>query len=350
MTTLPKPARPSGRRLSLVQPSTVPVEEYRPQAPVDIREVRVYVDQMSGVGYNSRWFVRHLISWWLHLLPRFLPKRLVRWVFGNTSRHIHEIVEYRKGWRALHEIYNYDRPRTEAQQLPEMLRLPKEEHTWNALMASFWETVVVCGTGTRNRFRQVKRLAKLQFAVTNPHRPFRILSIGCGSGQAILESIWEERRLNPDRQFCLTALDMDLKALAALRRLAASLNIPTEMVDTQRANITRVDVLEKRMGLGEFDLIEVVGFSEYQATPWLIELARFLHDRLSPGGALLFNNMRHTREQWFTLTIMDWALDLKDPEVLAEIMVDAGFNPRQVEVIGEPTETFWMAKAVRESL
>lgn len=325
----------------------VPVSPTRWVVKPSTSDVTIGVDRNKNVGYNSRFFVRHFINWWFTLIPHLLPRRFVSWLFTGTSDHIDQIVEYRTSWKALKLIYNWGR---KDHQVPTAMLLNAPERNWRRFVAaSFWETMVVYGAGTRNRMLQVKKLTRQQMAATVRTRPFYILSIGSGSSQAILEAVMAERNIDPDREIRLIALDMSREALTECVRLGAALNIPREMICTIRCKITRTEDVAKRIEGAEFDLIEVVGFSEYQEIPWLINLAQLLHDHLSPSGVLLFNNAQPNSESWFTREIMRWKLNLKKPETLAEIMLAAGFNPRLIEIIAEPTKTFWMAKATKEA-
>lgn len=308
--------------------------------------VRIVVDDDRSAGYECKRVVRYCVSWWLWPLAKRLPAAWMGWLVTGTSLHMEDIVRYRRTHRALALIYNWSRSEAD---IPGIHRPRPERHWYNKAMACIWEAVVVSGAAARNRFRHVKQLTRAAIEAAPPTATFTILSLGSGSAQAVIETMAEVRSRCPERKVTLHAVDRSALARRDCLALAAGLGIPAERVRVAGCNIRKLSALERVLGEYQYDEIEVVGFSEYHDGAWLVELSRLLCRHLRTEGMLLLNNARRGRESWFTEEVLRWHLEFKEPWELGRILVDAGFAESDVEVIGEPTGIFWMAKGVRRA-
>jgi len=188
----------------------------------------------------------------------------------------------------------------------------------------------------RNRHRLIVRELTKSMASFNKSE-LKILSVACGSAQAVIESV----KTVKDRHGIIarvTLLDLDQKALEYAKALAVTYEI-FDQFDFVNENIKNLESAVK----GPFDVIEMLGFFDYQVYNKAIVLVRRLRALLSENGHFLTCNISYNSEQYLLRWAVSWPMIYRDHSELAKILLVAGFSAHKVQIITEPHEIHMIA-------
>jgi SAM-dependent methyltransferase len=195
-------------------------------------------------------------------------------------------------------------------------QLDKLDDFFNApVTQEFKDIVVYCydALGIRSRKQEVcNAISKHvdQVLENNPSKKyFTLLSIGCGTAQAILEVAADIRNKGVDLSLIL--LDQDPIALAAAKNLASQMGLEDiievhcERLFTQRGKL--LDMTEILKGR-KIDVAEDTGLREYLPDSIYRNLTRSLWNQLSDDGIMTTGNMNIYRPQpEFLHGLMGWS-------------------------------------------
>lgn len=236
-------------------------------------------------------------------------------------------------WPALNIIYNH----------PFTVVHGKGIKAWlGSHIDNFWISMRNA-QAVRNRRRMVETY--LRDVLRQKHqklgRTIRIISIACGSTQALLEAIHEAF---PDGNgYELVLVDVDPAAFPMARVIARKLSLRRNIVTFQG---TLSQYLATPEGsLNKFDLVELVGLLDYFPTDKAIQLMNTIRTKvLTSGGVLVTGHICPNWEAFFLYWIIHWRMLYRTPAMLRDMILKAGFASQDVTVEVEPHGIHSIAK------
>ena len=186
-------------------------------------------------------------------------------------------------------------------------------------------------------------IARVIAAKANAAAPARILSLGCGPAQEVMNYLEAPR---PSAPFEITLVDQDRDALGyAYERLYPKI---VGLGDGSTVRCLQVSFVELMKANGSFlslapqDLIYSVGLIDYLSMKRVKNLLRSLYDKLAPGGLLAIANMADvpTGNQWPMEFICDWSLHYRSEAEMREIA--SAVPDAAVEIDPDPTGRVYM--------
>ena len=215
-----------------------------------------------------------------------------------------KVKEGAASWQALDEIYNYDF---------------KGPLSLAVAVDNFWEGMLNC-QAVRNRFklaRQEVRRAILRFS---NHEEVRLISLACGSAQAVIEIMAEFKAAGVTVRTIL--VDIDQVALDYARDLAVRYGVADQM-ETYRASAAQVVKLSRGF---KPQIVEMLGLLDYISQDKAIRLAEKIRQSLEPKGVFLTCNIAPNPERHFLKWVVNWPMIYRTAGDLAEISREAGFS------------------------
>lgn len=246
------------------------------------------------------------------LFKKPLPKINNFWVDG-LGLSARKVKNKPASWQAVDEIYNYEFHRSKK---------------LGVLVDDFWGNIKNC-QALRNRFKLVKqeiRRAILRFS--NDHKEVRLISLACGSAQAVLETIAELKAKGVIVSAFL--IDIDQEALDYAISLAYKLDI-ADKVQVFKGSVSQVTKLSKKF---KPQIIEMLGLLDYIPQKKAIKLAEKIKQSLEPNGIFITCNIAPNLEMNFVKWVINWSMIYRKPEELLEIAIEAGFG--DFRIIYEP--------------
>lgn len=236
------------------------------------------------------------------LLGRVRPATNTLWMDGLGS----EMMQIRKGaasWKALNLIYNH--------------RFG-EKKTLGGLIDDFW-IGMINAQAVRNRFKMVKREVRQELLSFRHEPEVRIISLACGSAQAILEVIAEFKKAGVLVRALL--VDIDQTAIDYASRLAQELDV-ADRVETRKMNVFRASRLVR-----DFNphVVEMLGLLDYLNRDQAIWLIGGIYRELMPDGLFLTCNIAPNPERAFLKWVIDWEMVYRRPEDLVDVIASSGF-------------------------
>jgi extracellular factor (EF) 3-hydroxypalmitic acid methyl ester biosynthesis protein len=153
-------------------------------------------------------------------------------------------------------------------------------------------------------------------------RPARVLSLGCGPAQEIVNYLALKRL---PRAIDITLVDQDHQALdyaygrvyPEILRLDNGSNVrclEVSFIELMKASGAVIDLPPQ-------DLIYTVGLVDYLSQKRAMQLARVLYDRLQPGGQLVIGNVAEVPlgGRWSSEFIFDWSMFFRTEQDMVEI-------------------------------
>jgi len=164
----------------------------------------------------------------------------------------------------------------------------------------------------------------------------RMLSVACGSAEAVIETvkIYKDRGVRIE----VTLLDIDQSALSYAEEKAKEYGVLDQLtfIRSSAKNI------EKRIK-GKFDVVEMLGFLDYQSQSKAVKLIERLRNLLVPGGYFLTCNIMKNPEMFFLRWVISWPMLYRDEEEIGSIMHSAGFSKQKISLVAEPLEIHCLA-------
>src|ERR1035437_5619830 len=206
-----------------------------------------------------------------------LPDRITNSIFfDHFAEKLRLIKEGSASWKALEIIYNHVFGQIKT-------LVGKLEDFWIGMMNA---------QSVRNRLKLIKII--LRETLLKFGNKSKIMSLACGSAQAVLEVIAELKAEGINVQVCL--VDISKEALQYARDLADKLGISTQV------EILQLDIIRKTNRLPKDfdpDIIEMLGLLDYIPEKRAVGIFKQILDRLSPGGYFLTCNIRPNIEMYF---------------------------------------------------
>ncbi len=258
---------------------------------------------------------------WVFLKKKIIgrnPETNILW-FDGLSRSCRMVKEGAASWRALDIIYNFTFTGRGIEGIV--------ENYWFGMMNA---------QAVRNRFKLVKR--ELMWAIieiAKTEKEIRLLSLASGSAQPIIEAINELREFN----IKATLVDLDPSAIDYSRQLAKRYGVEDRITFV----VGSLSALGRITNGRRPHIIEMVGFLDYRPTAKATHLIKKIHDVLLPGGIFLTANICPNPEQYFLKWVINWSMIYRRSEELGEILVNAGFSPKNCQIFCEPLKFYAIA-------
>jgi len=244
--------------------------------------------------------------------------------FDGLGLSPRKVKENAASWQALDEIYNYN-----------------FDHsiTPGTLVDNFWEGIMNC-QAVRNRFKLVKQELRRAILRFSNHEEVRLISLACGSAQAVIEVLAELKTKRIIVRVVL--LDIDQSALDYAMGLAKKHGV-LDQIKLVRASVSRVVKISRDF---KPQVIEMVGFLDYIPQEKAIRLVTKIRESLEPKGVFITSNIAPNSEMRFIHWVVNWSMVYRTPEELAEVIVEAGFS--NYRLIYEPLKIHGLAIAQKD--
>jgi len=200
--------------------------------------------------------------------------------------------------------------------------------------------------GLRNRMKTVywKLLEAMREERRRGRSEIRVLSLACGSAQAVIEALARFVEEDPDADVSVELVDLDAPSLRRAERLAEARGI-RRLVRCREENI--------RAFLSENDrtwpIIEMVGFLDYRNDDSFVETCSKAHARLSPQGRFITATICPSVWAGVARWLANWPfLIRRRPPEFRKLLERAGFRSSLDRYEKEATGTFLMADLHRE--
>lgn len=275
----------------------------------------------TNVFESRRFPYVYLIPGMWFLIAYVLAKKALFWLFFGSKPKINflffdglgpwsrKVKHGAASWRALDIIYNHPFEQT---------------NSLGSLVDEFWWFSQNC-QAVRNRFKLVKQEVKkaiLHFSDYGDE--VRLVSLACGSAQAIIEVVSELKRQGIKIRVLL--IDMEQEALSYAEGLADQ-NGVREQIETIKANACQAARI-----LHDFrpHIVEMLGLLDYLPQETAIRLISGINKSLVLGGIFLTCNIRHNPERHFVRWVIDWKMVYRSPASLAEVIEKSGFDTYRI--------------------
>lgn len=200
--------------------------------------------------------------------------------------------------------------------------------TW---VAAFWEGLLNC-KAVRNRYRLTK--SSLLSALEISGNGSRVLELAAGTAQALLETM----SLLKSRGIIVyaTLVDTNPQSLEEAKALAKFLGVENQ-IEVVVYNL--IHYLKENRDKEKFDVVEMVGISDYLNEKYLAFVYARSNEILKSGGKLITANIADNPEREFTHTVVNWPdMFYREVSHMDDVLRSSGFvNPH---VFKEPTEVY----------
>ncbi len=207
---------------------------------------------------------------------------------------------------------------------------------------SFWERVwqsLGNAKALRNRLKLVKTLVRN--ALERVGEGVTLLSLGSGSGRALLEVLAEAKPSNVRR---VVFVDLSRDALEAGKELAKQLGVDSAyQLDWYRNSVQDLT----RFAHLSPTIIEMVGLLDYFPAKEAVCLLSNLYQILAPSGIFIVGNVRWNEEALFVERAVGWHLIYREPEEIFQLLREAGFPAEGIRIYYEPMQIHGVAYCVK---
>ena len=278
---------------------------------------------------TNRWpYVLTLpISWFLIIWV--LSKKLLWKIFGKKPKinsfwfdglgvQCRGIKEGAASWKALDIIYNH------------FSEVKKKDHQgFRGKVDDFW-IGMINAQAVRNRFKLVRyELEKNLLNVSKKYSDeIRMLSLGCGSAHAILETMVALKKQGVIVHALL--LDFDQTALDYAQEIAEQNGI-LDQVQVVLANVRDMLPIAEEY---KPHVVEMLGLLDYIPEKPAIKLTAKIYKVLPRGGMFLTCNIHQNIEQFFLYVVINWGMIYRRRHELEKIIHNGGFD--NYKIIYEP--------------
>lgn len=262
----------------------------------------------------------------LNILPNYYGRK----VFIESSEKIKEIYRHRSKTLALEIIYNHKRK--------SLLRFSFIDNLVYNIMNN-----VENGRAVRNRLKIVECILKDLILKNKKKDIIRITSIAAGSARSIFKAL--ACSIN-DFEGIIEVIFVDKDGYA----IEYSKNLAKEFSLSERYKFTWIQCPMSEMGthidLRSQDIIEMVGLLDYfDVDKSLILIKDKIFPLLSAESYYIVANIRENREVPFVSNLFQWNMYYKEPRELYKILLQAGFDYKNVTLIIEPLKIHTIAIA-----
>jgi len=278
-----------------------------------LQGVKIEKDPNPSEMPPFRWKVIHPLA---ATFISCLPSRIAHALFlagGSENSDTHVVARNPTTYIALERMYTYPR------------RYAAGE---TSLSDNLWERHLYNAIDVRNRLRLVEQeLQHLILLIAKQSLPVRVVSVGCGSARAVIESI---ASLNGRVRVDLSLIDISRNALIFAKVLASQFGINPSTYRDFAQNIAKYFLN------GRPYIVEMVGLLDYLVDKEAVPLISEIFNTLVPGGYLVTCNIVPNLEQRFVTNGIGWKMIYRRPEQLAQLLIKAGFPPSNIRLILTP--------------
>jgi chemotaxis methyl-accepting protein methylase len=238
--------------------------------------------------------------------------RINSFFFDGLGLASRKVKEYAASWRAMEIIYNHNFP------VKITVRGIVDEFYWHGLNCQ----------GLRNRYKLVKHELRKAIAKLENTKEIRLASLACGAGQAVIEIVSEYKKKNVIIKAIL--MDIDQAALDSARAIALK-NGVADQIEVRQTNLSEEESVLKGF---KPQIIEMLGFLDYNPQEEAIRFVKKLYEALDDKGILITCNIHPNIEQYFIKWVINWPMVYRKPGDLLDVAKKAGF--KDYRVIYEP--------------
>lgn len=233
--------------------------------------------------------------------------RINSFFFDGLGLASRKVKEYAASWRAMEIIYNHNFPK---------------KMTIGGLLDEFYWHGLNC-QALRNRYKSVKH--QLRKAISKfDGREIRLVSLACGSAQAVIEIVAEYKAKNVIIKAVL--MDMAQEALDVANKRAAEYGV-ADQIETRKINLSSAEDIFKGL---KPQIVEMLGFLDYVNQEQAIDFVKKIYEALDEKGILITCNINNNVEQHFIKWVINWPMVYRKKEDLLDIAKKSGFNNYQV--------------------
>jgi hypothetical protein len=253
----------------------------------------------------------------------------IYWELGRDPDHISSscfdrFSRYNKmarvgaaGWRTLDLCYNYHK-KVE----------PKLNGNFEGWLTRNWTGKIENRQAVANRLKVLVNLLVEAFSRFEDEKEIRLVSVASGSAQAVIEAI----QRYPQKNIRAILIDADSTAVAEADRTVKA----SGLEDKFSIICNTSKCLEEVCGDFQPHIIEMVGFLDYRPKKKAIQLISRIKDHLPQEGIFLTCNIKKNREKIFLDWVMLWPMIYRNEQEFAELLIEGGFSPENIQLIYEP--------------
>jgi SAM-dependent methyltransferase len=244
-------------------------------------------------------------KWWIKWYKRLPP---VNSMFYDGGSDIIKVVTKGHGnWESLSTIYN---------------------PPYSKLLSLSWilEKVAFSNANcqaVRNRLRITRQVIN---DYVNANSCKQILCIACGSAESTLPFFLN----NKGKKHKLTLVDSDHGVVDFLNSING--NIDNSSITVIHSDA--LDYLKKDENRQRFDVIELIGATEYVDDVTASSFIRESVKALKPGGYFITSNLRRNIESGFVKVVIDWPMVYRTRSDLCRLIESSGVD--EYEIIQDP--------------
>ena len=154
------------------------------------------------------------------------------------------------------------------------------------------------------------------------HEPLHVLKLGVGPGRSMFE--WLES--NPNAQVHFECVELDPKAISFAQRFNA-LHLDRVSFYQQNALVFRPRK--------KYHLIWIAGLFDYFDDRVFVKMAKRMLPAIADGGKLVIGNFSLENPSRPYMELGDWILNHRSPEMLAQLLEEAGAHPSTISIHAE---------------
>lgn len=284
---------------------------------------------------NCAWpYVLSLPFMWLITLSVMLKKGIYKLLgmgtpkinsifFDGLGVESRKVKEHATTWKAMEIVYNHPYP---------------QKRTFRGMIDEFYWFGLNC-QGLRNRLKLIKD--ELRDAISKiDAEEVRLVSLACGSAESVLEVMAEFKAKGKIIKAVL--LDIDGEALKRAEKVAEHYGLEKQITIYQGSTYDISQIAHKFKP----QVIEMMGFLDYQKQEDAIDLVNKIRESLEPNGFLITCNICPNIEQHFLKWVINWPMVYRTPQQFAEVADKAGF--KKYRLIYEPLKVHGLLVAQKD--
>jgi len=207
-------------------------------------------------------------------------------------------------------------------------RFRRPTKKWNdwlaARVSDFWQDMRNC-RALRNRLKIARQILHQSVAQFDKNSEIRVISLACGSAEAVLEVIARYKKAGVLVKVIL--IDLDPASLEKAENNAKKLGV------SDQVQIVRDNALHAKI-FADFKphIIEMFGLMEYLGDQSANCIFKDVHEILEEKGIFLTSCISPNMEEWFVKVVINWTMIYRAKEDLATLAEKAGFTKCEVYV------------------
>jgi len=241
--------------------------------------------------------------------------------FDGLGVSTQKVKETAASWKALDEIYNYHF---------------RFSLTPKVFIDNFWEGMLNC-QAVRNRYKLVKQEIRRAILRFSNHQEVRLVSLACGSAQAVIEVMAEFKAKGVPVRTILVDINQD--ALDYANKLAKQNGVAGQ-ITTMKTSVSQIVRIARDF---KPQVIEMLGLLDYIPQDKAIRLVGKIYESLETKGIFLTCNIAPNPEMHFVTWVINWQMIYRKPIHLTEIVYKAGFS--DFRLIYEPLKVHGLVVA-----